>query len=108
MVTLSQHATAQMHSAEQLVDNGVKRADEAGHAIARIGETSGSTAAMVREISNAISEQGVASNNIAAQVERTAQMSEQASAAAQHTADNAGRLDSLAKDQIATLSRYTL
>jgi len=108
MVTLAQHSTAQMHSAEQLVETGVQRADQADAAIKRIGGTSSSTASMVREISEAISEQGVASNNIAGQVERTAQMSEQSSAAAQHTAANAERLDNLAKSQIATLSRYTL
>jgi methyl-accepting chemotaxis protein len=108
MVTLAQHSTTQMQSAEQLVETGVHRADLADQAIKRIGETSSGTANMVSEISTAISEQGEASNNIATQVERTAQMSEQASAAAQHTAANAGRLDTLAREQIATLSRYTL
>jgi len=108
MVTLSQHATAQMQSAEQLVDTGVKRADQADQAIKRIGETSSGTSNMVSEISAAISEQGEASNNIATQVERTAQMSEQASAAAHSTAANAAHLDKLAREQIATLSRYTL
>jgi len=108
MVTLAQHSTAQMQSAEQLVETGVERADQADEAIKKIGATSGSTASMVRDISEAISEQGVASNNIAAQVERTAQMSEQSSAAAQHTAGSAARLDELARNQIATLSHYTL
>ncbi|MBV8048042.1 MAG: methyl-accepting chemotaxis protein [Paludibacterium sp.] len=108
MVALSQEATAQMVAAESNVENGVKRADEADAAIHRIGDTSGSTAGMVNEISHAIVEQGVASNNIATQVEHSAQMSEQSSAAAHNTASTAQRVDELARAQIETLSRYRL
>ena len=63
---------------------------------------------MVSEISASISQQSVASNNIAVEVERTAQMSEEASAAAQHTATTAKHLSELAGTQIATLATYTL
>lgn len=63
---------------------------------------------MVSEISAAITQQGVASNNIAGDVERTAQMSEESSAAAQSTADTASRLNSLAKGQIEVLSQFVL
>ena len=108
MLTLSQQATEQMKQAEDRVETGVRRADEADGAMQRIGETSGGTAHMMSEISNAITEQGTASNNIASQVERTAEMSEQSNAAAQHTAHTAQRLDELARAQIDTLSRYRL
>jgi len=108
MVSLAQKSTTQMQSAEQLVETGVKRADQADAAIKQIGATSGSTASMVREISDAISEQGMASDNIASQVERTARTSELSSDAARHTAASAARVDELAKTQIATLARYTL
>jgi len=108
MVSRSRHATEQMQSAEQLVETGVKRADEADNAIRRIGETSATAAQMVSEISAAISQQGGASSNIASEVERSAQMSEESSAAAHSTADTANRLNGLAQDQIKVLAQYVL
>jgi methyl-accepting chemotaxis protein len=108
MVSLSQQATGQMKSAESLVETGVQRADEADHSIKQIGATSAGTSRMVSEISAAITEQGTASNAIASQVERTAQMAMQSSSAAQDTAVHASRLDTLAREQIATLSKYKL
>ncbi|WP_169449821.1 methyl-accepting chemotaxis protein [Paludibacterium yongneupense] len=106
MVARAQQATMQMKSAEQLVETGVARADDADSAIRRIGENSESATRSISEISSAIQQQGVASNTIAAQVEHTAQMSEESSAAAQLTAESALRLDRLAQSQIATLSHY--
>jgi len=108
MVSRSRQATEQMQSAEQLVETGVKRADEADNAIRRIGETSATAALMVSEISAAISQQGGASNNIASEVERSAQMSEESSAAAHSTADTANRLNGLAQEQIKVLAQYVL
>jgi methyl-accepting chemotaxis protein len=108
MVARAQQATGQMKSAEQLVETGVARADDADGAIRRIGENSGAATRSISEISTAIQQQGAASNSIAAQVEHTAQMSEESSAAAQLTADSALRLDRLAQSQIATLSQYTV
>jgi len=108
MIARAQQTTVQMQSAEHLVTSGVERADQADHAIKQIGAASASAGSLVSEISAAISQQGVASDNIAREVERTAQMSEQASAAAQHTADTATHLASLAGQQIATLRTYTL
>lgn len=108
MRSRSQQATEQMQTAEQLVGNGVARADGADHAIKRIGESSHGTVEIVGEISAAIHEQGVASNNIAQQVERIAQMTEESSAAALQTASSAARLDELARTQIATLQHYAL
>jgi len=97
-----------MEAAEHLVETGVGRADHADQAIKRIGGNTTSATRSISEISAAIQQQGVASNNIAAQVERTAQMSEESSAAAQSTADSAGRLDQLAKSQIETLEQFTI
>jgi len=104
----SQQATEQMQVAEQLVTNGVQRADDADQAIRRIGVSTQKSAQHVDEISSAIQQQGGASNNIAAQIERIAQMAEESSAAAQQTSDNAGRLDLLAKQQTDLLRQYTL
>ncbi|KJV25145.1 hypothetical protein VI06_19810 [Aquitalea magnusonii] len=104
----SRQASGQMHGAEELVRNGVSRADHADQAIRQIGDATGNTVHMVSEISGAIKEQGNATNNIAAQVERIAQMTEESSAAAQEAASSAQRLAELAQQQIATLRHYKL
>ncbi|WP_374557773.1 methyl-accepting chemotaxis protein [Aquitalea pelogenes] len=104
----SRQATEQMHAAEELVRNGVSRADHADHAIKQIGEATGNTVHMVTEISDAIKEQGKATNNIAVQVEQIAQMTEEASSAAQEAASSARHLDELARHQISTLQQYRL
>jgi methyl-accepting chemotaxis protein len=108
MLTQSQHAMAQMQSAEQLVENGVRRADNADHAIKRIGDNISGGAHSISEISTAIQQQGSASNTIAAQVEHTAQMAEQSSAAARNTATSAQQLDALATEQMQTLAQFRL
>jgi methyl-accepting chemotaxis protein len=108
MVDRSQQATREMLSAEQLVENGVARADNADHAIRRIGDNAERVTNSISEISAAIKQQGAASNSIASKVEHTAQMSEESSAAAQHTAHSAEHLDQLAKAQIAILAQYTI
>jgi len=104
----SRQATEQMHSAEELVRNGVDRADHADGAIKQIGDATGNTVHMVSEISDAIKEQGKATNNIAVQVEQIAQMTEEASSAAQEAASSARHLDELARQQISTLQQYRL
>jgi methyl-accepting chemotaxis protein len=104
----SRLATEQMHSAEELVRNGVERADHADGAIKQIGDATGNTMHMVSEISDAIKEQGKATNNIAVQVEQIAQMTEEASSAAQEAASSARHLDELARQQISTLNQYRL
>ena len=100
--------TGQMQSVMQLATAGVEHADAADLAIQRIGNTAQGTASMVGEIATAIREQGMASNNIAVQVEHTAHRSEESSSSAQQTARSAERLDELARRQIATLNQYTL
>lgn len=97
-----------MQSVMQLATAGVEHADAADLAIQRIGNTAQGTASMVGEIATAIREQGMASNNIAVQVEHTAHSSEESSSSAQQTARSAERLDELARRQIATLNQYTL
>ena len=60
------------------------------------------------EIAEAISEQGSATNNIAAQVERIAQMSEESSAAAGNSAQAANELDRLAREMQGIVGAYRL
>ena len=101
-------AVAQMKNAEMLVEGGVSRADEADRAIQRIGEAAAGTTGMVVDISVAIKEQGMASNSIALQVERIAQMSEQANGAASLTAGSAKALREQAEQQMRIISQYQL
>jgi len=63
---------------------------------------------MVEEITTAIREQSVASNDIAGSVERVAQMSEESSAAAHNTADAARSLDKLAEEMRSIVAAYKL
>jgi methyl-accepting chemotaxis protein len=108
MIRNSRQATEYMQAAEQLVANGVERADHADHAMRQIGSSATQSVAMASEISSAVQEQGSASANIAAQIERIAQMAEESSAAAVQTAASADQLDALAQRQIETLQRYVL
>ncbi|WP_018150458.1 methyl-accepting chemotaxis protein [Leeia oryzae] len=104
----SQQATQQMEAAVKLVSSSVSRADGTDSAIHEIGDAASRTSHMVNDISEAISEQSAASTNIAVQIERIAQMTEEATAAASQTAASAHSLDDLAKRQIDILRQYVL
>lgn len=104
----SQQAAQEMETAEHMVNISVGRADDTDHAIRHIGTSAQAAATTVGDITVAIREQGTASNNIAVQVERVAQMAEEAAGTAQKTASNAAQLDVQANQQIATLERYRL
>lgn len=102
------HAVASMNSAVEKVDHGVQRAHETNTSIQQISEGCRSAVETVEEITNAIREQGSATNNIAVQVEKIAQMSEESSAAAAETSQAAVSLDKLAKDMLHVISAYRL
>lgn len=90
------------------VAKGVESALQANEAIRIIGTGSRAAVDMVEEIATAIREQASAMNNIAVQVERIAQMSEESSAAAGHGADTAQNLDQIATNLRQILDRYKL
>jgi methyl-accepting chemotaxis protein len=102
----SRNAVSSMHNVVERVSGGVARAQQTSDAIKAIGEASRSTEVTVGEISAAIQEQGSATNNIAVQVERIAQMSEESSSAALETSDAALKLDELAKEMQRITSAY--
>jgi methyl-accepting chemotaxis protein len=102
----SMQAAAEMQAAESLVTQSVSRADDTDKAVHQIGDAAHATAETVAEISDAIREQGAASNNIAVQIERIAQMAEESAAAAAQSSASAHRLDEQAQRQIATLEQY--
>ncbi|MBI3146233.1 MAG: methyl-accepting chemotaxis protein [Pseudogulbenkiania sp.] len=104
----SRQVSERMTVAEQLVNTGVSRADDADQAIQHIGESSWATARVVSDISDAIRTQGVSSSRIGVEVERITLMASEASAAVDNTALGARRLDELAASQTEMLCQYRL
>ena len=101
-------AIASMDVAVGRVEAGVLRANDAGNAIARIGEANGNAVDRVNEIGHSIREQGAASTAIAQRVESIAQMAEEGSRAATGSAAVARALDQLAVQMKETVSAYRL
>ncbi len=108
MRTSASNAVASMEGVVGKVAKGVESAQEANEAIRLIGEGSRNAVGMVEEITTAIREQATAMNNIASQVERIAQMSEESSAAAGSSAESAQNLDRHAVDMQQIVSAYRL
>ncbi len=102
------NAVASMQGVVNKVTKGVERAQEANDSMRQIGEGARGAVGMIGEIAEAIREQGSATNNIATQVERIAQMSEESSAAAGNSAQAASDLDRLAADMQRIVSSYRL
>ncbi|HUX62756.1 methyl-accepting chemotaxis protein, partial [Sulfuricella sp.] len=90
----AQAAVSTMSSAVNQVSGGVTLANQAGSAIIQIKD--GAEQVVVNDISSALTEQSSASNDIASQVEKVAQMTEENSAAAAETASAANNLQELA------------
>jgi len=102
------HAVLSMRSVVSQVAQGVEHAHEANASIKKIGEGSRNAVGMVEEITAAIREQGVATNSIATKVERIAQMSEESSQAAVHSAEAALELDRVAAGMQEIVNAYRL
>lgn len=99
-------AVASMNQTVGKVDMGVQRARETSDSIQQISSGCHEAVKTVVEISSAIREQGAATNNIAAQIEKIAQMSEESSAAAGETAEAARGLDDLAHKMLTEVRYY--
>jgi methyl-accepting chemotaxis protein len=80
------------------VEDGVNLARESSRSMLSINEGAREVMQTVTDISNALSEQGAASNEIAANVENIAQRSEENSIAVRLVAETAGRLQKLAAE----------
>ncbi|NLR74738.1 methyl-accepting chemotaxis protein [Leeia aquatica] len=104
----SQQAADRMQEAESLVSQSVSRADHADQAMARIGEAAHRTEGMVSDIASAIQQQSAASSSMAANVEQIAQMTEEASVAAQESSGSATHLQQLSRQQQGILEAYRL
>jgi methyl-accepting chemotaxis protein len=88
------------------VEGGVALAQQGGDAINQIKDGAGQVIGVVNEISSALIEQGNASNDIAAHVEKVAQMTEENSAAAAETAGAANNLEKLADTMRAAVGKF--
>ena len=99
-------AATSMERAVAQVGVGVDKAREANASMRQIGEGSRGSLTMVEDIAGAIREQGTATNSIAQQVERIAQMAEESSAAAASSADAARALDRLAAEMQTIVDQY--
>jgi methyl-accepting chemotaxis protein len=110
MVLQIQHETRNsldsMATAVQQVDHGVDLAGSAGEAIRNIRSSVEQVVAVVNDIGNAISEQSIASQQIAQRVEQVAQASEENNAAAEETASAARTLSQLAGGLRNTVAQF--
>lgn len=101
-------AVASMSSAVNQVNSGVELAQQAGNAINQIKEESDRVITTVSSISAALVEQGQASNDIAAHVEKVAQMTEENHAATEATADAANNLAQLADSMLTAVNKFKI
>ncbi|MBW7903868.1 MAG: methyl-accepting chemotaxis protein [Rhodocyclaceae bacterium] len=95
-----------MQQAVVQVASGVDKAQAASTSMTEISSGAENAVQMVNEISNALREQSVAANDIAANVERIAQMSEENGAATREVADTASVLERLAGATREAVSRF--
>ncbi|WP_432720608.1 methyl-accepting chemotaxis protein [Jeongeupia wiesaeckerbachi] len=104
----AQRSVAGMNQAVELVKSGVAQADMARDVIGQIGDKAGQTVQMVNDISAALREQSLASANIAQQVERIAQMTEENSAIAEQTNGSARQLGEVATNMQRETAQYRI
>jgi methyl-accepting chemotaxis protein len=93
----SQETLGTMQQSVSRVENGVNTANQAGEAIVQIRNSSVRVVDMVSDISTSLQEQSVASNSVAGNVERMAQMSEENNRAIADTSKAAQQLKGLAQ-----------
>jgi len=101
-------AVSGMEANVRRVDSGMTLAGQAGESITCVKASAERVVGVVDSISAALREQSVASNDIAGKVERIAQMSEQNTAAVQHTAVTAQQLGQLAASLESAVKRFTI
>ncbi len=101
-------AVGSMHVGVQKLDSGVKLAHEAGAAINSINRNTQQLASTVEQISLAIEEQRSATDEIARQVERIAQMASSNSVDTEQTGATARRLAGLSGELKAALGRFQI
>lgn len=104
----AQSAVGTMSLAVSRVEQGVSMAQRASSSMLGIDDGTQRVISAVNEISGALSEQSVASNEIGRNVERIAQMSEESSAAAREVANTALHLGELADGTRTAVGQFRL
>jgi methyl-accepting chemotaxis protein len=104
----TQTAVRQMEAGSAQVETGVAVAGATGTAMTSIEGGAGKVLTAVDEISTALKEQAVASNQISQGVEKIAQMTEENSAAVNAVSQAAADLQKLAGDLKANVGRFRL
>lgn len=95
-----------MEAAVPQAQAGVAQAREAASSLGSMREGAQTSLALVREVAEATREQGIASNSIAAQVEKIANMVEEMSAGAASTSGTADALEHVARDLQGMVNRF--
>jgi PAS domain S-box-containing protein len=103
-----QHAVASMETGVAQVDQGVQLANEAGVAIQGIRASAVRVVEVVSSISQAVTEQSLATENIAQHVARIARMSEENNGLAVDSSGGAHRLLETATAMQSTVSRFAV
>lgn len=99
-------AVSSMQDGVRQVSNGVELANQAGDSINRIRDGALRVTVVVNGISDSISEQSMASNEIAQKLEVIAQMSEESAVAVRNTADAARQLQALSGSLRQTVAQF--
>ena len=102
----TRNAVSSMGEGVIQVNQGVELAGQAGAAINQISSGAQRVSHVVSDISNAIREQSIASSDIARNVERVAQMSDENHTAAEETASTARNLEDLAAELESTVAMF--
>jgi len=99
-------AVENLKSNNEQVAQGKSLAEEVAATLARINEGARVTMERINDISSAASEQGTASNDIARNVEKIAQMTEETSAAISQASTTAQQLEALASKLHAEVAQF--
>ena len=99
-------AVQNLKSNNEQVAQGKSLAEEVAATLARINEGARVTMERINDISSAASEQGTASNDIARNVEKIAQMTEETSAAISQASTTAQQLEALASKLHAEVAQF--
>jgi methyl-accepting chemotaxis protein len=101
-------AVTSMSSAVTKVNGGVDLAQKAGDSINQIKDGSAQVINVVDSISSALVEQNIASNNIASNVEKVAQMSDKNRASTSETASAANHMKQVADTMRLAVSQFKI
>ncbi|MDR1662341.1 MAG: methyl-accepting chemotaxis protein [Azoarcus sp.] len=104
----SHSAVHAMSNAAEQVEQSVNLADRAGSAIADIQHGADEVRSHVNDITSALTEQGIASQNIAQQVERVARAAEENSVKAKGAAEAVTKIKVMAQGVRTEIGQFTL